>query len=249
MSMEINWPNLSHQVELAADEAHVWAAPLVKDQGVWDKSWRTLASAERDRAQDFRLDDPRRRYVIARAALRRLLGGYLGMPPAAIEIVSEKNGKPRLADSHVAMQLDFNVSHSGDLALIAVATGCSVGIDVERMREIGHGDRIAQRFFHPLESEALLATPAEVRGAAFLRCWTGKEAVLKALGTGISGSLADFQVPTSEVGQGWVKWSHESQGEGRTRCWLQHLAPCDHYLAAIACVGRERLIRCYTFAP
>jgi 4'-phosphopantetheinyl transferase len=175
------------------------------------------------------------------------LGQYLDEKPRAIELTVDQNQKPQLAGKHAATGLHFNVSHSGNLALIAIAMGCEVGIDVEQLREIGHLEQIARRFFHPAESAAVLAAPAAIRSLAFLRCWTGKESVLKALGTGIVGSLADFQVPVGDDRHGWVDYSAVAPLGRRARCWLEQLTLGDDYVAAIACVESKRLVRSYTF--
>jgi 4'-phosphopantetheinyl transferase len=207
-----------------------------------DELTRALSSDERARASEFRFDDPRRRFVIARGALRRLLGEYLALEPEKVKLTLDDNQKPRLADSHAASGLHFNVSHSGDVALIAVTIGCEIGVDVEQMRDVGHLEQIARRFFHPAETEAVLATPAAERTNAFLRCWTGKEAILKAFGTGITGSLADFQVPTHEAPPGWIECD-------QSRCWLQQLTPCNGYIGAVSCIRSKRAVRAWTFEP
>jgi 4'-phosphopantetheinyl transferase len=207
-----------------------------------DELARTLSSDERARASEFRFDDPRRRFVIARGALRRLLGEYLAVKADKVELALDNNQKPALADSHATFGLRFNVSHSGDVALIAVTEGCEIGVDVEQLRDVGRLEQIARRFFHPAETKAVLATPTAERNHAFLRCWTGKEAVLKAFGTGITGSLADFQVPTHDAPPAWIECS-------QSRCWLQQLAPCDGYIGAVTCIGSKRAVRSWTFEP
>jgi 4'-phosphopantetheinyl transferase len=244
--INIDWPNAEEPVELADDEAHVWAMPLAVLQPVGEEHWATLAADERDRANSFRFDRPRRRYVIVRSALRRLLGGYVGIAPSEVELTCDRNGKPRLADKHAASSLTFNLSHSGDLALIGFTTGCEVGVDVEQVREVSHLAQIARRFFHPLETDAVLAAPAAASNEAFLRCWTEKEAVLKAIGTGITGLLADFHVPIDESWQGWIELYSRAQEYERSRCWLEHLSPCDGYVAAIAFLESQRRVRCFT---
>jgi len=241
-----HWPPLAKPPELHTDDVHAWAVSLDVSQQAYDDLFGTLASEERKRASEFRFDDPRRRYVIARGALRRLLGTYLNSHPSEIELTIDGNQKPILAKQHAAADLHFNVSHSGDLAVIALALGCEVGIDVEKLRDVGHLEQIARRFFHRSETSAVLSAPEPARNRAFLRCWTAKEAILKALGTGIVGNLADFDVPIGDAWQGWVECSAGPDGH-RSRCWLEQLTPCHQYVAAIACVESKRLFRSYTF--
>jgi 4'-phosphopantetheinyl transferase len=151
-----------------------------------------LAADERARAERFRADDARRRFVTARAALRRLLGEYLGVPPNEVAFDYDMNGKPRLHHSAASSDLRFNLAHSGELALVAVTRGCEVGVDVERLREVRHWQEIAERYFHRREVAQIAALPHAEQRAAFLHCWTGKEAVLKALSTGVTRSLDFF---------------------------------------------------------
>ena len=102
-------------------------------------------------------------------------------------------------------------------------------------------EQIAQRFFHPAEADAVLATARRRANDAFLRCWTAKEAVLKAYGTGIAASLDAFQVPLAESYEGWVDLSALPSSNRDSRCWLQRLSPCNDYVAAAAFMGSERL--------
>jgi 4'-phosphopantetheinyl transferase len=247
MQTNRHWTPTAKPPELTTKDVHAWAVPLDVSQRAYDSLLATLASNECDRASDFRFDDPRRRYVITRGTLRTLLADYLHSHPLEIELTIDENQKPQLASKHSAIDLYFNVSHSGDLAVIGFALGCDVGIDVEQLREVGHLEQIARRFLHPSEIEAVLAAPAPERNLAFLRCWTGKEAILKALGTGIVGNLAGFQVPIIDDWQGWVESSAKLPHGLRSRCWVEQLAPCDDYVAAIACVESKRLARKYTF--
>ena len=247
-AIDIRWPTAKAPIEIEEDDAHVWAVPLLVRRLGWGELRSTLAPDERERANGFRFEHLKRRYVITRGALRRLLSGYLDVEPAAIQLTSDPHGKPRLGDEHSASSLTFNVSHSGELALIGFTTGCEVGVDVEQVRDVGHLEQIARRFFHPMETEAVLAAAAGARNETFLRCWTGKEAVLKAIGTGLTGSLAEFHVPPTESWRGWIEWSSGGQENQRWRCWLQPLLPCDGYAGAIAFVDRQRRVRSFSLS-
>jgi 4'-phosphopantetheinyl transferase len=177
------------------------------------------------------------------------LGGYLQKSPRDIEFSFETYTKPRLApQKESAIDLRFNVSHSGDLALIAITTGCEVGVDVEQLRPVKRMEEIAQRYFHRLEVDAVMATKKKERPAAFFRCWTAKEALLKAIGSGITASLDAFEVPLDEAFEGWVDLSKLRKGEGHSQCWLERLTPAPKYIAAIAFVGSHRSVRAFTFS-
>jgi 4'-phosphopantetheinyl transferase len=243
--MQLLWPLARTPPELAANEAHVWAVPLAAGIAAWDALWSTLAADERVRADKFGFDGPRRRFVVARGALRLLLAEYLGVRPEDVAFDVDGGGKPRLATRRAASDLRFNVSHSGDLALIAVAVGCEIGVDVEQLREVSNLQRIAQRYFHPGEVDDVLGTAPEERPAAFLRCWTAKEAVLKACGTGIAGKLDTFRVPLAESFEGWIDFPGGRNTDQPSRCWLSWLVPCSGYMAAVALIGNCRRIHCH----
>jgi 4'-phosphopantetheinyl transferase len=153
-----------------------------------------LSPDERARGERFRFARDRAHFVSGRAELRRRLSGVVGADPRRIEFSYGVAGKPSCATSG----LEFNLSHSDDLAVLAIAHGANVhlGIDVEVPRpNHDHLDElVARRFFAPGEVRGLLALPASERQAAFFRCWTRKEALLKALGGGLSLPLDDFEV-------------------------------------------------------
>jgi 4'-phosphopantetheinyl transferase len=130
-----------------------------------------LSTDERVRAARFRLARDRRRFIVARATLRRLLAARLSSRPESIELAYGPHGKPRLR----AGELRFNVSHSEDLALYAFSRRREVGVDIEAVREVPEADRIAPDWF----------SPADYRRFGFLGCWTRREALAKGLGRGV----------------------------------------------------------------
>lgn len=146
---------------------------------------RVLGRRERLRAASFVAERDRRRFVVARARLRELLGSRLGVAPEAIELVYGPHGKPALGPAFADSDIRFNVAHSGDVAAYVLTRGLEVGIDVEVVRDIPEADRIAAGLFARAESEAYRLLDPLDRQLAFFRCWTRKEALLKALGDGI----------------------------------------------------------------
>jgi len=148
-----------------------------------------LSDEERQRAARFHHEADRRRYLAAHVALRERLGQYLGRAPRSLAFHTGSHGKPLLAHGvH-----PFNLSHSGDLALIGVSDDCEVGVDIEIWREVGDAAQLAQSVFGPQERAALSGLVGDERNLAFLRGWTRKEACLKALGTGLSLSPQGFE--------------------------------------------------------
>jgi len=163
------------------DGVHIWRAAL--DEAGWPGPER-LPVAERERAASFLLEDARRRWVAARWALRRVLERYLGEPAAGIELEVGARGKPRLRSGG---DLAFNLSHSDGLALVAVAEGCEVGVDVETIAPDRDLTALAERALGPDDASAVRAAPPSQRPAAFYAAWTRHEARLKCLGWGMSG--------------------------------------------------------------
>ena len=175
---------------LGPDDVHVWAVPLHGEGEAWAE---LLSPAERERAARYRFADHQRRYRIAHGALRAVLAGYLGCEPAAVAFTQGPRGKPYLADG----RLFFNTSHSGKLALLAVANR-ELGVDLEKVRHLESLHAIARRHFSSGEFAALEALPEAARVLAFYRCWTRKEAYIKALGEGLAIALDTFDVSVDE---------------------------------------------------
>jgi len=153
-----------------------------------------LCAAERQRAGRFAFERDRRRYIAARAHLRRLLGERLGEAPEAIEFVYGRRGKPALAPRLAASRLRFNLAHCGDVAVYAFAQGREIGVDVEEVRALHDADHVAARFFSPRENQDYQALGAAQRAQGFFNCWTRKEAFIKALGGGLHVPLGCFDV-------------------------------------------------------
>lgn len=151
-----------------------------------DASTATLSPDEISRAARFIFCRDRDRYIAGRVRLRAILSLYTGVSPAAIRFRYGPNGRPEIDG------LRFNLSHTGDLALLAVGDGAPLGADIEALRPVSLD--VARRYFAPGEVDALMALPWRHRQSAFFRCWTRKEAYLKALGTGLATDLSSFTV-------------------------------------------------------
>ncbi len=193
----------------AEGEVRVWLVRIgehARDDG-------SLSAFERERAARLRFDEDCRRYVAAHVALRRVLGAASGREPRALVFDVGEHGKPSLADD---AGLFFNLSHSGERALIAVTRIARVGVDVERARPFERMEDVARRFFSPAEVEALLALPPHERATAFFRCWTRKEAYVKALGEGLGHALDRFAVSLDAgAGARFVSFDEEPGALGR----------------------------------
>ena len=176
---------------LGTGEIHVWRLRVTSA----DDDVRSLGAAERERAARYRFEADRRRFTVARTALRRLAGAYLGREPAGLELVADRYGKPALAGAPPPLR--FNVSHSGDVVLLAFARDREVGVDVEAHRPLADAESLSPLACTPRELEALAALAPDARPAALFDLWAGKEATLKALGRGllVSPRAVELAVP------------------------------------------------------
>lgn len=169
----------------------LWRRVDLDDTARFDRA-ELLDSAERQRASRFRFAVDRDRFVAAHVALRMALSEVLHEAPEAIAIATGAHGKPRLVDEH---RWAFNLSHSGGIGLIAVAhasRASRLGIDVEIARPIEDWHQLASACFSQAECDALVSMPASETSAAFLRCWTRKEACVKAIGAGLTVPTNSF---------------------------------------------------------
>jgi 4'-phosphopantetheinyl transferase len=176
---------------LEHDQVDVWLARLDLQADSLGQLRRALSADERARADRFYFPRDRDRFVAARGMLREILSRYLEGAPGTLRFSYNAYGKPALLD---ADGLCFNLSHSHDLAIYAVARRREVGIDIEHIRADFAGEGIAERFFSAGEIAALQALPAEQRVEGFFNCWTRKEAYIKARGEGLSLALDRFDV-------------------------------------------------------
>jgi 4'-phosphopantetheinyl transferase len=180
------------RLHLDPGEVHLWHRGLRNNEDAL-RLEPTLSRDEIERANRFRFPEHRRRFVIARGTLRRLVSNYLSITPEKVAFQYQESGKPELAPGHRS-ELHFNVSHSEDLAAFSFVLSRPIGVDVEMVRCDVDVHGIPQRFFSTAEQDALarLTGPHKFRG--FFNCWTRKEAYVKAVGSGLSLPLRDFDV-------------------------------------------------------
>jgi 4'-phosphopantetheinyl transferase len=217
------WPFVDRAPPLGPEDVHVWQAPLDDDESAF---MRLLAPAERERAAKFHFARDRRRFTIGRGRLRLLLAEYLMVDPLFVPIETTPLGKP-----FVAGDLQFNVTHSDELALYAISRGRDIGVDVELERADVEWRELAERFFAPEEVTALIALPANEQRSAFYRCWTRKEAYIKGLGLGMHVPLDGFAVTIADP----AKLIHTSHDPSQSKRWtIKDLRPASGYAGALA---------------
>jgi 4'-phosphopantetheinyl transferase len=223
---------------LAAGEIQVWRVQADDAALCLACCENLLSAAERERAVRFKFEKDRRLYTAAHAALRSLLAGYLNVAPGDLEFENGRHGKPRLAPTLAGDKLEFNLSHSHEVALIAVTREREIGVDVERVREDFAFAEVAERYFTAREVSAIRALPENLQRRAFYQCWTSKEAFLKARGVGLSGELDEVEIVLDREGRVQVKstlpqWS------------LRELDPRAGFVGAVVLEGNFHDLRCY----
>lgn len=183
-------------------EVAVWRVRL--NPGNREAQMRAILSAdEGERLRRLDRTDVGGRWLVSRAALREILAAELEVEPAEVKLTLGDHGRPGLDPQAHRTDLDFNLSHSGGLALIAVARNLRLGVDVERLRRGRDPVRVADRYFSPAEVAAVRAFPSPDRPDAFLRYWTAKEALAKGLGLGLQAPWGELEL-VQQPGGGMV---------------------------------------------
>jgi 4'-phosphopantetheinyl transferase len=215
----------------------VWTVPQTGSVETIATCRDLLSPEEKARADRFVFPRDRDSYTLSQGALRLLLASYLIIPAREIRLTSGPKGKPSLLE---APHLSFNKSHSKGLALYAFANDCAVGVDVEELRQLPDFQQIASRFFCPLEAQELASV--KDTAAAFFRCWTRKEAYIKAVGDGLSIPLDEFQVTL--LPEQPARFVHIDNDEIAASNWnLHHLEPAVGYIGALAYAGARRSLQ------
>jgi 4'-phosphopantetheinyl transferase len=226
---------LSHTLEDFSFElpdriVQVWALYIRASDQVTARFELVLTPDEAVRAARFRFEHLQRAFILKRGALRILLGRYLDTAPESIQFAYNANGKPSLSRP---APVRFNTSHSGGIALFAFTLESEIGVDVEQIRRLQGIREIAGRFFCREEATELMALPAVHREAAFFRCWTRKEAYVKAVGEGLSVPLDAFRV-TLRPGEP-ARLVHRDRDTVAAESWtLNDLQLPPQYAAALA---------------
>ncbi|MBC7698925.1 4'-phosphopantetheinyl transferase superfamily protein [Aquabacterium sp.] len=166
----------------------LWLIDLDAHPEWCDAPW--LSISEQDRASRFRFDLHARRYRASHAALRLILGQAMGLDPSTLEFTEGTHGKPRLLNINAPC---FNMSHSAGWALVGLCPNHPIGVDIELIAPMADAPLLAQKNFSASEYAVFLATPPDQQLQAFFRCWTRKEACLKALGSGLSIEPHEFE--------------------------------------------------------
>ncbi|HET7007050.1 MAG TPA: 4'-phosphopantetheinyl transferase superfamily protein [Candidatus Binatia bacterium] len=234
------WPAAPAELPALDRTVHVWSVRLDDASVDLDSGRELLSPDERERAARFHFEQHRRRYLIAHIALHEILGRYLQIDPATLFFDLGSNGKPKLPTALAASGVEFNLSHSNEMALLAVNCIGELGVDIEYVKPDFKFQEIAERFFTAKEVAAMRGLPPDLQRQAFFKCWTSKEAFLKAKGTGLSGKLDEVEITLTaaeqvQIGADVPGWS------------LAGLDPIATYESALVVAGPQVPIRCYSW--
>jgi 4'-phosphopantetheinyl transferase len=222
--------------ELSGKEVHVWAFNIGTSATIGVSFEQTLDVYELDRAARFHFSRHRESFVLTHVVLRHVLGRYLNLHPSSVRFSYGPRGKPALAPT---TNLQFNMSHSASMAVIALTTDCQIGVDIEQIRPVTNMEQLAERFFCLEEAAEIISLPVVRREQAFFSCWTRKEAYIKAIGTGLSTPLNAFRVRVQPDAP--AHFLHIQNETAAAEEWTLHdlqLAP--NYAAAVTYQDQQR---------
>jgi len=227
---------------LIENQVDVWSVHLGGKEMEDEQCKPLLSPDEVQRADRFYFEKHRRRFTCAHAALRQILSGYTSLLPQELTFSYGPQGKPDLGGKLQNCAVKFNLSHSEDMALLAVSRNQNVGIDIESVNSEFATGEIVERFFSTGEIHRLKALPTPKRADAFFSCWTRKEAYIKALGTGLSVPLDSFEVAFgSGVPPALLRVKNNAN---ETRRWSMYdVVVTQGYRAALVVEGREHRLR------
>lgn len=238
------WKAAPSQLTLGDNDVHLWLVATPDAVPELARLRDMLSADERERSEQFHFERDRDRYVIARGVLRDLLGRYLGTRKLAF--TTNQFGKPSLQEPREP--IEFNVSHSRDLALFGLTRGRPIGVDVEWIRPDFATLEIANRFFAQDEARVLAGLAEEDRPSAFFHCWTRKEAYIKARGVGLSLGLDTFSV-TLKPGEPAALLRDDKDRAATARWTILSVETGLEYRAAAAFESRACQITHYRWGP
>jgi 4'-phosphopantetheinyl transferase len=221
------WTEPPSSPSLETGTVHVWRIALNQEDEKLDGFRRTLGADELERAGRFHFEKHRRHFIVARGFLRAVVARYLESQPEALRFEYGAFGKPALESGHT---LRFNLSHSNEVALLAVALDADIGVDVEHIRADFASEDIARRYFSRAEVEVFNSLRQEERAAAFFRCWTRKEAYIKAIGKGFSQALDKFDVT---LAPGLAPALLRAEDDDVSRWWMSDIEVGEGYAGAL----------------
>jgi len=247
MKRDLSWCFQPAAIRLDRGEVHIWRASPSLPEDHLSQLAQALSKHERLRAESFRSERDRMRFIVGWGVLRSVLGQYLCIEPSRLHFRYSPFGKPYLVEQPEGDVLQFSLAHSHELNIYAFCRNQEIGVDLEYVRSLPDSEQIAARFFSARENSAWLGLPAEQRQEAFYVCWTRKEACAKALGCGLLQLVSSFVV-TSVLEETARILSVGDDPMKATSFCLETLIPTPGYIAALALARGEYSLSCYQWA-
>ncbi|VEP18946.1 4'-phosphopantetheinyl transferase HetI [Hyella patelloides LEGE 07179] len=244
INRDLNWEKPPSSLKIFNNnQVHLWRANLKIPTKQITELNNILSLDEKERAERFRFPQHRNRFVAARGFLRQIISGYLNIASQEIVFSYGGRGKPKLANSN----LQFNISHSQDIALYAFTNHQLIGIDVEYLRSNVECHKIAQRFFTSAESQLITSLSKEKQTQTFFHLWTVKEAYLKAIGEGLVGGLETVEIDVNQTSK--LKILAISGEQAKADNWLfSSFIPHNDFIATVAINTQEQALKSKNFA-
>lgn len=234
------WETPSTNLNLSNQEIHIWRADLNLPFEEIEQLEQILSEDEQKRANRFRFPHLKNRFIAARGNLRKIISYYLAIESDRLIFEYTSRGKPQLAAQLNQIGLQFNVSHSQDLALYGFTIEQKIGVDLEFLRSMNEVEKIAQRFFSAREYQLISQANPDLQQQVFFQLWTAKEAYLKATGEGLVDSLAEIEFSINAD-----RTISLNSIEGNTKVpqhWLiNNFVPASDYIATVAVQKNEMI--------
>ncbi|MFZ0318420.1 MAG: 4'-phosphopantetheinyl transferase superfamily protein [Candidatus Sulfotelmatobacter sp.] len=242
--MDIIHPDfqIAKSLELPKDEVQLWRVDLESLRTEENRWYSRLSEDEQIRADRFHFPRDRQLFTASRAILKIILASYLATEPNAVTFSYSEKQKPALGAVHAASDITFNISHSGGMGLMAFTRRREIGVDIEQVRRDFEVEGIANRFFSENEQAQLANLPGIDRFEGFFRCWTRKEAYVKATGDGLSLPLHQFDVSIASSETNALLATRPDNAESALWSLRDVTAPAG-YVAAICVHGHEWHLR------
>ncbi|MBL1141026.1 MAG: 4'-phosphopantetheinyl transferase superfamily protein [Proteobacteria bacterium] len=226
------------KIKLSDQEIHVLLLQL--DSFECDDLMFCLSDDERERANRLKIEEKKKQFIIVRSALRQMLSGLSGMTADKILFSYGEHKKPYIEYLHNDQPVEFNVSHSGNYALIAVTLGCKIGVDIEMINDQIDYRSLSERFFSVKENEEFSKIDIGQQLETFYRVWARKESFIKADGKGVAFGLDRFTVSLSDNSRTKIEFTDSQLTNEQWHCY--NLMDIENYKTALTCCGKEKKI-------
>lgn len=235
--------SVSEKILIAKDTLHIWKFEIPDSEERFNHFNKLLSEDEIERAQRFYFHKDRNEYVCSRGFLREVLSKYIEIDPTEIQFDYGKFGKPELASIANHAKIKFNISHSKGQALLAISDSDEIGVDIEYIKNIPEMFEIAKELYTQNEND-ILKNSGSKTSETFFKIWTRKEAIIKAVGHGLSAPLVMIDVSNEGIIK--VDESFKEQSKEFIDCRIMDLLPPDGYSAAVALCGNIKEVNYFT---